>query len=89
MVGVVALVADQFARRCDSRDQHRGGGDVGDIAAGQQDRVRSALLVAERVDPGGAPAARAADRLMAGIAFTPFSRRQPTDAPSPQNCRSS
>lgn len=72
MVGVVALVSDQFARRGDSRDQRGGGGDVGDVAAGQQDRVRSALLVAERVDLGGAPAARAADRLMAGIAFTPF-----------------
>jgi hypothetical protein len=72
VVGVIALVADQFARRCDSRDQRGGGGDVGDVAAGQQDRVRAALLVAERMDLGGAPAARAADRLMAGIAFTPF-----------------
>jgi hypothetical protein len=34
--------------------------------------MRAALLVAERVDLGGAPAARAADRLVAGIAFTPF-----------------
>ena len=72
VVGVVALVADQFARRCDSGDQRGGGGDVGDVATGQQDRVRSALLVAQRVDLSGAPAARAADRLMAGIAFTPF-----------------
>jgi hypothetical protein len=30
------------------------------------------LVVTERVGLGGAPAARAADRLMAGIAFTPF-----------------
>ena len=43
-----------------------------DFDADQQDRMRAALLVAERVDLGGAPAARAADRLVAGIAFTPF-----------------
>lgn len=72
MVGIVALVADELARRCDSRDQRGGGGDVGDVAAGQQDRVRAALVVAERVDLGGAPTARAADRLVAGIAFAPF-----------------
>lgn len=72
MVSIVALVADQFARRCDGRDQRGGGGDVGDVAAGQQDRVRSALLVAERVDLGGAPAARTADRLLAGITVAPF-----------------
>ena len=34
--------------------------------------MRAALLVAECVDLGGAPAARAADRLVAGIAFTSF-----------------
>jgi hypothetical protein len=34
--------------------------------------VRAALGVAERVDLGAAPAARAADRLAAGIAFAPF-----------------
>ena len=72
VVGVVALVAEQFARWRDSRDQRGGGGDVGDIAAGQQDGMRAALGVAERVDLGGAPTARAADRLVAGVAFTPL-----------------
>ena len=66
------LVADQLARWRDSRDQRGGGGDVSDVAAGQQDRVRAALVIAERVDLGGAPAARAADRLVAGVAFTPL-----------------
>jgi hypothetical protein len=46
VVGVVAFVADQFAGRGDSRDQRGGGGDVGDVAASQQDRMRAALLVA-------------------------------------------
>jgi hypothetical protein len=72
MVGVVAFVADQFAWRCDSRDQDGSSGNVGDVAAGQEDRMRAALILAERVDLGGAPAARAADRLMAGVAVTPF-----------------
>jgi hypothetical protein len=55
-----------------------------DIAAGHQDRMRTAVLVAERVDPAGAPAAqrshrgmprrvpRAADGLTAGGAFPLF-----------------
>ncbi|MBW8270501.1 hypothetical protein, partial [Caldovatus aquaticus] len=78
-VGVAALVGDQFAGRGDSRDRRGGGGDGGAVAAGRQDRVRAALLVAERVAPGGAPTARAADRLVAGIAFPPF-------APAAERC---
>jgi hypothetical protein len=71
IVGVAALVTDQFPQASDARGQRGGGGDVGDVAAGPQDRARLALLVAERVDLGGAPAARAAGRLMACIAFVP------------------
>lgn len=72
MVGVVAFVADQFAGWGDGRDQRGGGGDIGDVAASQQDRVRAALLVAERMDLGGTSAARAADCLVAGVAVAPF-----------------
>lgn len=80
VVGVIALVAKQFAGRRDGRHQRGGGGDVGDVAVGQEDRVRAALVVAERVDLGGASAARTADRLMAGVAFTPLS------APAAERC---
>jgi hypothetical protein len=37
--GIAAFVADQFARRSDSRDQRGGGGAVGSVAAGPQGRV--------------------------------------------------
>lgn len=72
VVGVVAPVAKQFAGRRDGRDQRRGRADVCNVAAGQEDRVRAALVVAERVDLGGAPTAGAADGLVTGVAFAPL-----------------
>ncbi len=63
-----------------AQNQRGVSGNVGDVAAGQQDRVRAALLVAERLDLGGAPAARAADRLVTGITVAPFF------APSAERC---
>ena len=89
VVSVVALVAGEFAERRNGRKQRVGGGNVGDVAARQQERVRASLVIAERVDLGGAPVARAADRLLLGVTVAPpFLRQQPSDAPSPRNCRS-
>ena len=69
MVDVIGLVADQAAARRRCGDQRRRAFDIGDLAAGQEDGVRSPFAIDERVDLGRAPAARAADRL---VAFPPF-----------------
>ena len=64
MIRVVAFVADQpFAWRC-RREQGRGALDVGDVSAGQQEGVRTAFFVDERMDFCRAPAARAANGLI-------------------------
>ncbi len=78
MIRVVAFVADQpFAWRC-RREQGRGALDVGDVSAGQQEGVRTAFFVDERMDFCRAPAARAAN----GLILRPFFwRRSPSDAP--------
>jgi len=65
LVGVVALLADAFVIWRDSRNPCGGGGDVGDVAFGRWDCVRSALLVAEHTGLAGAAAARAPQRFHA------------------------
>ena len=77
MIRVVTFVADQsFARRC-RREQGRGALDVGDVSARQQEGVRAAVFVDERVDFCRAPAARAADSLIL---------RPPFRAPLAERC---
>lgn len=48
---------------------HGGGGAIGNLSAGQQERDGAAEAIGQRVDFRRAPAARAADRL---ILFPPF-----------------
>jgi hypothetical protein len=75
VVGVIALVADQAARRRRRRDQCGRTGDVGNLAAGQEDGVRPTRGIDERVDLGRAPATAAADRLVALPPFAPAAAR--------------
>jgi hypothetical protein len=63
MIGVIALVCDQPSACCRRGQERSGGGDIGDIAAGQEENDRSSLAVDEGVDLGRAAATRAADRL--------------------------
>jgi hypothetical protein len=63
MIGVIALVCDQPSACCRRGQERRGGGDIGDIAAAQEENDRSSLAVDEGVDLGRAAATRAADRL--------------------------
>ena len=68
-VAAIALVGVQYFGRGEVIEQGVGGNAVGHLATGQQERDRAAEAVGQRVDFGGASAARAADRL---IAFPPF-----------------
>ena len=77
MIRVVALVADQLFTWRRRSKQRRCAFDVGDVPAGQQEGVRAAFFVDERVDFCRAAAARAANGLVL-ILF--FSRRSPNDA---------
>ena len=61
--GVVTLVGDQRAPAQRAVDQAARGGDVVDLAGGQREPQRQAAAVDQRVQLGGQPAARAADRL--------------------------
>ena len=75
VIGIIALVADKAAGRRRRRDQGASAGDVGDLTAGQEDGVRPAAGIDERVDLGRAPAAAAADRLVAFPPFAPEAER--------------
>lgn len=57
------------------RQQRRAGRAVCDLPAGQQEGDRPALSVRERVDLGGASAARSADRLAALAPLRPAAER--------------
>jgi len=61
--GVIALVGDQRASTQRAGDQSARGGDVVDLARGQRQAQGQAAPVDQRVQLGGQPAARAADRL--------------------------
>ena len=75
MIDVIGLVADEAAARRRRGDERRRALDVGDLAAGQEEGVRPAFAVDEGVDLGRAPAARAADRLLALPPFAPEAER--------------
>jgi hypothetical protein len=77
MIGVVAFVADQPGAGRRTFQQRRCDRDIGNVAAGQLERERSARLVDQDMDFGGAPAARAADRVMEG----PLLRQRRSDGP--------
>lgn len=64
MIRVIAFVANQLAARRRRGEQGSDGFDVGDVAAGQQEGVRTAVFVDERVDFRRAAAARPADGLI-------------------------
>ena len=49
VIGVIGLVGNEFLGRLSGSEQLRRSGDVGDVAAGQQQCVRTALIVEERV----------------------------------------
>jgi len=72
---VVTLVADhRLAWRYGGKER-RAAFDVGDMATRQEERVRAAVLVDERVDFRRAPAARAADRLLLLPPLAPLAER--------------
>ena len=74
-VAVVALVAVKHAGGGKVGQERRTGRTVRDLAAGQQEGDRATLPVRERVDLGGAAAARAADRLAALPPLPPAAER--------------
>ena len=74
-VGIIALVGDEDAHGR-SECEHRGrGGDIGMVARSEVKHVRPAIGIAQGVDFGGAPAARAADRLCLLPPFPPPAER--------------
>lgn len=75
MIGVVAFVTDQPEAGGGVVQQRGGGGDVGDISAGQPVGARPAREIDQDVDFGGAATARAADRLVTLPPFAPLAAR--------------
>jgi hypothetical protein len=75
VVGIIAFVANQPGGWRGRRQERPGEGDVGDIAAAQPERERTAPGIDEDVDLGGAPTARAADFLVSLPPFAPPAAR--------------
>ena len=57
MIGIICFVGNEFLGWFGGGKQLRRTGDVGDVAAGQQQCVRTALIVDNRVDLGRPAAA--------------------------------
>lgn len=74
-IGVVATIRDQQRVWRQQRQQGEGGTAVGGLAAGQSERARPAMFVAQRVELGGAPAPADADRLRPLPPFPPAAQR--------------
>ena len=74
-VRVVTLVAMHEIGRGYLIEQGVGGDAIGHLAAGQQERNGTAILIGQRMDFGGAPTARAADRLAPLPPFPPDAQR--------------
>ena len=74
-IAVIALVGDERAHGRGERQHVRGGGDVGVVTGRQMKRMGSAIGVTQRVDFGGAPAARATDVLRLLPPFPPLAER--------------
>jgi hypothetical protein len=67
MLGVIAFAADQKGQRRRRGQERCCALDAGNLSAGQEERVRTAFFIDERVDFRPAPAARTADGLAPGI----------------------
>ncbi len=52
MIGIIGFVGNQFLGWLSGGQQLRRTGDVGDVAAGQQQCMRAARIVGDRVDLG-------------------------------------
>lgn len=74
-IAVIALVRMQDACACQPLQKHGAGGAISHLAAGRQERDRATQLVRQGMDFGGAPAARAADRLTVLPPFPPEAER--------------
>ena len=74
-VGVVGSIRDQPSGRRNRWQQIPCGGKIVAITGGDQERERTAAVFSQRVDFGGAPAARATDRLLEVPPFAPAAER--------------
>ena len=74
-VGVVTLVAVDDGAIWQAVDKRHGGGAIGDIAASDQERERTAMLVRQRMNLGGSAATGTADRLIFLPPFPPAAER--------------
>ena len=75
VIGIIALVRQQFAERSGGTDQGMSHGDVGQIAWAQQQDARSPLVVHQTVDFGRSPASGTAYALSEGPPFAPAAER--------------
>lgn len=75
VVGVVALVGEQFAEGPGPVDELVGHGNVGQVAGAEQQDAGTTLLVHQGVDLGGAPAPGAAYAVNEGPPFAPAAER--------------
>ncbi len=73
--GIVGPVSDEAPWRLYVGQEPRRGGDVGDIAGGQQEGDRPSQRIGQGVDLGRAPAARAADGVAESPPFAPAAER--------------
>lgn len=74
-VTVIPFVRDQRAHGWRERQNLGRGRDIGILAGGQMKNDRPAERIAQRMDLGRAPAARAADRLIVLPPFPPEAQR--------------
>lgn len=74
-VGVIALVAMNQVGSGELVEQRIGGDAIGNLPAGEQEGDGTTIPVGQGVDFCGAPAARAADRLVALPPFPPEAQR--------------
>lgn len=74
-IAVIPLVAMQDFSGVDLVEQRIGGGAIGDLAAGQQERDGTAEAIGQRVNFRRPPAAGAADRLREFLPLPPEAKR--------------
>jgi hypothetical protein len=74
-VAIIALVGDERAHGRGECEHFGCNGDIGVVAGGQVKDMRPAVGIAQRVDFGRAPAARAADGLYLLPPFPPLAER--------------
>ena len=73
--GVVDSISQQTTRTADQADQTSCTDQVVGVARSNQEGKRTADIVGQRVDFGGLPAARAADRIVEAPPFAPAAER--------------